>query len=205
MRGRGRGYRQLMSSRVPLDALFAGYLHDLASLAELARDEHAEGLRGARALVGKLALEAVRVSVYERHFLLPVVQESLSDGADRARAEAAALDGLEERVLGLEGLEPGSEAATAALAALHETAVTLAQDQRTGVLPALAEALDDRALIDLAERVSPSQMAGATHSHPSLPQQYDLAQWPTRGLTRAAREALTREARIREEDFSSSS
>ncbi|NHC45368.1 hypothetical protein [Motilibacter aurantiacus] len=194
-----------MSSRVPLDALFAGYVHDLAQLAELARDEHAEGLRGSRALVGKLALEAVRVSVYERHFLLPVVRESLSDGDHHARTVTARLDALEQRVVALEGLDPESEAAGVALRALTDTTVDLANEQRSGLLPALAEAVGDRELVFLAERVVPTQQAGTTHSHPKLPQQYDLQHWPQRGLARAAREALEQEARIREADFTSTS
>ncbi|NHC14153.1 hypothetical protein [Motilibacter deserti] len=194
-----------MSSRVPLDALFAGYLHDLAELAELARDEHAEGLRGARALVGKLVLEALRVSVDERHFLLPVVQEALADGADRSRGIVADLDELEAKVVALEGLDPTTPAAGAALEELTETVVALAREQRAGVLPALAEAVDDRELVALAAPASPTQQAGTTHSHPKLPPQYDLQQWPTRGLARVTREALEHEARIREADFSSTS
>src|SRR3954447_25846860 len=105
MRGGARGYRQPMSSRTPPDALFAGYDHDLAQLAQLAHDEHAEGRRDAKALVGKLVLEGVRVSVYERHFLLPIVAEELDDGPARARAEVERLDELERALAALEGLD----------------------------------------------------------------------------------------------------
>src|SRR3954471_10960609 len=102
-----------MSSRTPLDALFAGYVHDLAQLAQLASKQHAEGRRDSNSLVSKLALEAVRVSIYERHFLLPTVQALLDDGPARARPGAELLDALDRAVLAPEGVPAGDGATTA--------------------------------------------------------------------------------------------
>ena len=187
-----------MSSRQPLDALFAGYLHDLAELATLVVDEHGRGLRSARTLVGKLVLEGVRVSVYERVFLLPVLRAELPDGEAVVRAELAELDQLERRLTALEGLEPHTPAASAALEQVAEHVLSLARRQRAGVLPLLSEAMGDRDLGRLAEQVTPTHEPGVTHSHPQLPPQWDVQTWPSRGLVVAVRTAFLEEAERRE-------
>jgi hypothetical protein len=186
-----------MSSRTPLDALFAGYLHDLVSLSDMARHEQAAGMRSAASLVGKLALEAMRISVYERQFLLPVAAEVLDDGPARVDQELKALDGLEEHVLALEGLEVASPRGGEVLSALADYAAQLAQSQRHGILPALADALPVNDLTSLAARVTPTQEPGATHSHPKLPAGHDITLWPGIGMTSALRTALTDEASSR--------
>lgn len=188
-----------MSSRMPIDALFAGYLHDLAQLAEMARREQAAGMRSAGSLVGKLALESLRVSVYERQFLLPVVAEVFDDGPAVVDRELAALDRLEEHVQGLEGLRVADARAGSVLSGLARVTAELAHSQRHGLLPRLAEALPINDLTALAERVTPTQEPGATHSHPKLPAGHDLTMWPGPGMTSALRAALTDEAAERAE------
>ncbi|WP_147432018.1 hypothetical protein [Motilibacter peucedani] len=186
-----------MSSRVPLDALFAAYLHDLAELARLARKEQEEGLRSAQSLVGKLVLESVRVSVYERVFLLPVVADVLPDGSARAQSAVGALDSLETRAAALEGLDHSSADALAPLTALVDVVEDLARDQLTTLLPAVAEALPERDLMALGERVTPTMESGATHSHPKVTGGHDLTLWPQRGVTKALRDVLSAEAATR--------
>jgi len=186
-----------MSSRTPLDALFAGYLHDLVQLADLARTEQAAGMRSAGTLVGKLALEAMRISVYERQFLLPVVADVLDDGPALVDRELAALDRLEDHVQRLEGLEVAAPGAGDVLSGLTDCAAEIASSQRHDLLPRLAQALPINDLTALAARVTPTQEPGATHSHPKLPAGHDITLWPGVGMTSALRAALTDEAAAR--------
>jgi hypothetical protein len=197
MRKINGGYAGGMSSRVPLDALFAAYLHDLTELARLARKEQEEGLRSAQSLVGKLVLESVRVSVYERAFLLPVVADVLPDGTARAQGAMAALDALEAHAAALEGLDHSSADALTPLTSLVHVVEDLAREQRTSLLPAVADALPERDLLSLGERVTPTAESGPTHSHPKVTGGHDLTLWPQRGVTKALREVLTSEVSAR--------
>lgn len=197
MRGARGGYFSAMSSRTPIDALFAAYLHDLTEIARLACSEQERGLRSAQSLVGKLVLESVRVSVYERLFLVPVVADVLEDGPARARAIAASLNQLEELARALEGLDPRTEQALPVLSTLKTFVEDLARDQRAVLLPDLAAALPERDLVALGERVTPTAETGATHSHPKVTGGHDLTLWPKRGVSAALRESLTSEARQR--------
>ncbi|RZS82735.1 hypothetical protein EV189_3130 [Motilibacter rhizosphaerae] len=190
------GYSSIMTSRTPLDALFAGYLRDLVQIAELARVQRERENRAANSLVGKLALEAVRLSAYERAFLLPVAAEVLDDGPAVVDREVARLDRLEELVGGLEALDMATGGP--ALDAVADYAAELASDQRHGLLPRLAQALPAGDLVELGARVTPTQEPGSTHSHPKLTGGHDVTTWPGVGMLHSLREAFATEISLRQ-------
>lgn len=186
-----------MSARTPLDALFAAYLQDLTEMARLAVKEQEQGLRAAQTLVGKLAMETMRLSVYERVFLLPVVADVVPDGRRVADDTVAKLDGLERLATGLEDLDPSGADSLEPLRALAHGVEDLAREQRGTLLPAVAAALPDRDLIALGDKVTPTQEAGATHSHPKVTGGHDLTLWPKKGVVNALRDVFAAEVAVR--------
>lgn len=141
-------------------------------------------------LVEKLFVEVMRHQVAEVTFLDPLIRMRLDDGDEIAAAMLTQHEQLEASLRALERLEDGTAEFEAALNNVRVALNGHAHHQEHEVLSMLQSSIDSHDLDDVAERMLPTEQAGATMSHPSQPGQGTLSTERRVGLTDRVRDAF---------------
>ncbi len=184
-----KGWIMAREAEDDLTATLKQYHHEIDHLLDLI-DEHPPGDGRREELIGKLFVEVMRHQVAEVTFVDPLIRMRIDDGDDVAAAELGQHEQLEASLRGLERVDDGTQDFESALHELRASLHDHAGHQERQVLPLLYAAIDNSDLNDVAARMEPTQQAGATMSHPSLPGEGTLSTQPRVGLTDRVRDAF---------------
>jgi hypothetical protein len=188
-----------MSATSTVVTMLDGYVRDLRSLLDNVSHEFERG-DVSSGLLGKVCLESARLVAYHRLFLLPTLS-SVPDGGELVRSADERLDAVLAASRALETVDPGDAAQP--LGKLAAVVDELGSATRANVHPVVERNVPAEVLTDLGGRVTGTQEAGTTHSHPAALKRYDGTMWPRPGFTDAAYDAFVDEVRTREPGIAS--
>lgn len=172
-----------------LSSTITRYHHEIEHLLDLI-EQLSPGDTRREELVEKLFVEVMRHQVAEVTFLDPLIRMRLDDGDEIAATVLTQHEQLEASLRAFERLEDGTDEFDAALTNMRATLDEHARHQEHEVLPMLQSSIDSTDLDDVAARMLPTQQAGATMSHPSLPGKGTMSTDRRAGLTDRVRDAF---------------